>query len=309
MSLAAVDVNEGFRELVEFYEAPHTSFGTGWSVDETCGQVGVGELALIWARSGCGKSTLFLNIVRNTPYVPTLVVSMEMTTRKQLAWLMSMSLDLSVASRDVEMVLQEGEEDKRYAEIVGAGGRMGLMYPNLRFVRPSRPSVEDLHNIVNDIEDASGVKPRRVFIDHLGLMKGCEDYQGYVRTAGALHSWAMGEGLAVWALQQTGRGGGGDAGRNDGHLPVSLSSGVYAGEADADWVFGLYRPVLNPKFSKPRLTYEYDSDWTRLQIEKQSLQHLSILQVVKNRPTGDILSEGIQLWYDPHTRRMEETGL
>lgn len=158
-------------------------------------------MALVWARSGSGKSTLVLNIIRNTPSIPTLVVNMEMTARRQIEWLTSMTFDITTPSRYIEEVLREGDEDNRYDELQWALSEMPIRYPNLQFVMPTRPSVSDLHSVVEDIEDATGVRPVRVFIDHLGLMRDCADYSGYVKTSGALHSWAMQEDLALYVLQ------------------------------------------------------------------------------------------------------------
>ncbi len=303
-ALAPLDVGGAVQDLRAFSQVDHARFGTGWSIDDSCGMVGVGEMALLWARSSAGKSTLALNIIRNTPEVPTLMVNMEMTARRQVEWLTSMSYDIETPGRYIEDVLREGEEDRRYHELDQALKNMGERYKHLSFLMPSRPSVSDLKYVIDDIEDATGVRPKRVFIDHLGLMRDCTDYSGYSKTAGALHSWAMSDDLALFVLQQTGRGG--ESGKNDGHLPVSMSSGLYAGEADADWILGLYRPDKNPKFKKSKYSMDPD-EYYQMLADYERVRGTTVLQVVKNRPFGDVLDDGIELQYQPHTRRLVES--
>lgn len=305
--LSPVNAEQAGAALLEYSQQEHSRFGTGWSIDDVCGMVGTGELALWVARSGSGKSTAYLNIIRNTPDIPTLVVNMEMTARRQIEWLLSMTYDLETPGRDIEGVLREGVEDPRYDELVTALGNLGGRYPHLHFVSPSRPSVSDLQFVLDDITDQTGVRPVRLFIDHLNLMHGTEDYSGTVRMAAGLHALAMREDLAVYVLQQTGRSDG-SGGRNDGHLPLTMTSGLYGGEADADWMFGMYRPERAPKFKKSRYQFDDPNDWYEMLEEREQVRGITVLQVLKNRPFSDLLEDGIELKFDPHTRRLEEPG-
>lgn len=306
--LSPLDTRAAAADLLRYSKEDHTRFATGWSIDDTCGQVGVGELALWIARSGSGKSTAYLNVIRSTPEIPTLVVNMEMTPRRQIEWLLSMTYDMECRSRDIESVLRWGPDDPRYGEIVQALDNMGERYPNLHFVTPSRPTVTELKYVVEDIGDATGERPVRVFIDHLGLMSGGEDYAGTVRNSSALHSWAMKDELAVYALQQTGRGDG-QGGRNDGHLPLSAASGLFGGEADADWVFGMYRPDRDPKFKKSKYQFDDYSKYLSMLEDRERVAGITVLQVLKNRPFSDLMEDGIELSYQYHTRRLEEVGV
>ena len=305
--LVPVSLQEAGTDLLQFVQRPDTRFGTGWSIDDSCGQVGTGEMALMWARSGAGKSTWMLNIIANTPQVPTVVVNMEMTPRRQEEWLTAMTYNLSVPSRDIETALRAGPEDDRYEEVERAVRTMFREYSQVHFLNPSHPSVEDLMVAVDDITDATGVRPRRVFIDHLMLLGGAQDYTGVCVTAGKLHSWAMREDLAVYVLQQTGRAGV-EGDRNNGHIPVNLNSGLYGGEADADWIFGLYRPDKNPKFSRSRRTFSDEEKYWEMVAQRESVQGIVIMQIIKNRPFGDTKESGIELSYDPHTRKYRELG-
>lgn len=307
-ALSPLTTSQAVSDLLRFSETEHTRFGTGWSIDDTCGQVGAGEMALWIARSGSGKSTAYLNIIRNTPDVPTLVVNMEMTPRRQIEWLLSMTYELEARSRDIEDILRFGSDDYRYAELRQALDQLGERYPNLHFVSPSRPTVSDLRYVMDDIEDATGVRPVRAFIDHLNLMGNAEDYSGTIKTAGALHSMAMADECAIYVLQQSPRGDGA-GGRNDGHVPLTIASGVFGGEADADWVFGMYRPDRNPKYKKSKYQFEYPDDYMRMLADLDKVKGITVLQVLKNRTFSDLLEEGIELKYDNHNRRLEELGV
>lgn len=307
-ALSPLNVQGAVNDLYRFVQTDHARFPTGWSVDDTCGQVGSGELALWIARSGSGKSTAYLNIIRNTPEIPTLVVNMEMTPRRQIEWLLSMTYDLDCKGRDIEGVLRWGPDDPRYGEVAQALDNLGERFPSLTFVTPSRPAVADLQFVVEDIENASGVRPQRIFIDHVGLMAGGEEFSGTVKNTSGLHSWAMKEDLAIYALQQTGRNDG-SGGRNDGHLPLTMSSGMFGGEADADWVFGMYRPDRNPKFKKSRYQFEHPEDYYKMLSEREQVAGITVLQVLKNRPFSDLMEDGVELKFDPWTRRLEEIGV
>lgn len=306
-ALVPLSTEEAASDLFDFVGRDDTRFGLGWSIDDTCGQVGTGEMALMWARSGAGKSTWMLNVIRNTPTVPTVVFNMEMTPRRQLEWLAAMTFDMTVSAREIEDVLREGPDDARYHETREAVAAMGHRYPDLHFVNPTRPDVTDLAIVLDDIDGVSGVRPRRVFVDHLTLMAGADDYRGVSRTASELHDFAMKNDVALYVCQQTGRGGG-DDGRNDGHLPVTMSSGLYAGEQDADWLFGLYRPDKNPKYKKRREQFKDYQDYLDVRMELEKVRGLVIQQVIKNRPFGETLESGIEFMYDRHTRRYQEVG-
>lgn len=307
-ALSAVTADAAVEDLFRFTESDVARFPTGYSLDDTCGCIGPGELGLLWARSGSGKSTWLLNILASSPKVPTVIFNMEMTARRQIEWLMAMTFDLSTPARRIDEVLARGDTtDDAYTEVVSSLRAMKTRYPTLNFVNPSKsPSVPDFAKLVDQVEDDTGVRPQRVFIDHLTLMANARDYEGVTRTAGALHSWAMSDELAVIAIQQTGRSGGADGGRNDGHLPVTLSSGVYGGEHDADWIWGMYRPERDPKFHK--LTgYQLDGPKREaLAIEQASVRGITKFQLIKNRPYGETREEGITLRYNPHNRLLIE---
>lgn len=302
------DAAGAVAQLHDFIDNPHSRFGMGWEVDVACGQQGIGELALTVARSGVGKSTFFLNVIRNTPEVPTLVVNMEMAPRTQIQWLTAMTYDLATPGRDFEEVLRDPSDD-RNPELRTALEKMVERYPDLHFVFPSRPTVEDIRVCIEDVADSTGVMPQRVFIDHLGLMGGAEkEFQGYIQLTSGLKALSHELNIAVNVLQQTGRRGG-DGGVNDGHLPISMSSGRYGGEEDADWVFGLYRPEKNPKYLKHENEFDSYEKYLKMRQELTKVRGITVLQVVKNRIFSETLQNGLELQYDSHTRRYIELGI
>lgn len=288
---------EAFGALMRHVQSDVGRLPTGYSIDQSCGMMSPGELALLWARSGTGKSTLLTNILSRTGHVPTVFFTMEMSAWKLNVWLTCMTHNLAVPVREVEDILAWGEDDDRYGSLVGAFQSMKRFHPNLHFVQMSRPpTVNDLIAECDAIWDRTGVQPARVFIDHLSLMEGARDYTGMSMTTAALKTWARNSSLGVIAIQQTGRSGG-DA-RNDGHIPVTLSSGIYAGEHDADFIYGLYQLGKDPKYRKPE---NRDAHY-------EKLRGTSNLQLIKNRPWGELNEDGIVMEFDRRSYRLLERG-
>lgn len=306
-TLSSFDANGAVADLLGFAAADVPRFSTGFSLDDTCGCIGPGEFALMWARSGSGKSTWLLNVISNSPRVPTVVFNMEMSPRRQMEWLTAMTFDLQCPAREMGDVLRAGTADARYPELLQSLRAMQSSYPALTFVSPQKaPTLKDFAMKVDEIEDVTGVRPQRVFIDHLTLMKDARNYENVTTLAAAMHSWAMNENLAVIAIQQTGRGGQADGSRNDGHIPVTLSSGIYAGEHDADWIYGLYRPERDPYFSKPMHAFKNVADYEAMILRHEEVKGIARLQLIKNRPYGETREAGIELHYWSHSRRLVE---
>lgn len=305
--LSHFNVSQAAEDLLRFAEDGRPHFGFGYSLDEDCGMIGPGELGLLRARSSVGKSTVVLNIISNTPKVPTVVFNMEMTPRRQAQWLACMTYDFTIPARYVDDALHSGSPSER-DELIAGLRAMENYYPSLTFVMPDGPTVEDLAMTVDDIEDETGVRPQRVFIDHLKLMKYGKDYDGVNATTSKLHKWALADELAVICLQQVQRSGGGDFGRNDGHIPLGLSDGTFGGEDDADWIWGIYRPDKDPLFKKPPYYFKDERKYEEMLRRHSQVKGQTKLQVIKNRPYGSVNEEGITLYYDAHTMRLKEYG-
>lgn len=289
------DAAKGLRERA----AQHREkFPTGFTIDQRCGVVKGGELALLWARTGAGKTTTLFNIVANTPEIPTLIFNLEMSDEQVLSWLATMTVpDLSVGAKDVDDVLEDPEHPA-YDELQAAIDQTVETYPYLSLSQPARPNLGELARIVDENPD----RPKRVFIDHLGLLQDANSYEATMQATAALKRWALNKDMALFVVQQTGRGGD-DKAKNDGHLPVTLSSGLFAGEHDADWIFGLYRPDRDPALHKE--LEDIDKDEKRMD-KLASVKGLVHLQVVKNRQNGILCETGVVMRYDPDTRRYVE---
>jgi replicative DNA helicase len=235
-----------------------------------------------------------MNVCALTPETPTVVFSLEMPLRQLWAWLLPMVYDLPFHAHTLDEVVSGQSGDEWAAVARDAGDKLADEYRNLYLEAPQSPTGDQLARAVDDIERLEDVTIERVFIDHLSLLAGVNDKATVDRAAYFLKSWAKDTNRAVIALQQTGRSGGDGHSRNDGHLPVTLSSGVYGGEAAADWIYGLYRPELDPKFAK---------DGSEV---PSNLRDVMRFQVVKNRGTGEVSARGIDLHYQRENMRLVE---
>lgn len=296
------DLGDAWAELRKQAGAGERGFPTGYSVDDKCGRQRPGELALLWARAGIGKSTLVMNVLARSPQVPTVVFTLEMPPYRLLEWLLPLVNDLEVDQREIEHVLAS-ETDVRRPGLVAAAERTIAGFPLLTIRQLSRPGVADLVRACDDVYDATGVPVQRVFIDHLTLMRGCAGSKEAIEaTTSELKAWTTRDSIGVLVIQQTGRSGGtADGTRNDGHLPVTLSSGIYGGESDADWIFGAYRPDRDPKFNNEDTRAKHADAYERV-------RNVTRLQVVKNRPYGTLLERGIDLVFQDRNRRLIERG-
>ncbi len=298
---------EALDQFVVASQDPQGGVGTGYSIDGECGLMSTGELALLWARSGAGKSALLLNILANTPDVPTVFFNMEMRARTLAEWLLTMTGDIGVHQTVLKEIILSGEADPRFPAALAAIERSKLVIPpSVWFVEPRSPDVDELARVVDDITNDTGIRPVRVMIDHLQLMRGARDYEGTVTLGEQLHQWAQDDGLSVIAAQQTGRGGNAAGERNDGHLPVTLSSGLFGGEHDADWLWGLWRPERNPMFRKSRAEFKTEDAYLEMRAELSRVRNMAHLAVVKNRPNGTLNEDGITLFWEHSNRKLEE---
>lgn len=298
---------EALDHFVTASANPGDGMGTGYSLDKECGLMSSGELALVWARSGAGKSSLLLNIIANTPDIPTVFFNMEMRARSMAEWLTTMRYDLGIPYRDLKELILNQDDDPRYLDVMERMEQAKVMDPpQVWFVEPRSPTIDTLARTIDAVEKASGIRPQRVMIDHLSLMNGARDYEGVVSMGAQVHQWAQDDELVVVAAQQTGRGGGASGERNDGHLPVTLSSGVYGGEHDADWLLGAWRPIRDPKFRKSSGEFKRPGEYEEMLAERQRVKHLTHFAVIKNRPYGQLCENGISLFWDDRTRQLKE---
>lgn len=302
-----VDYPTAVDKYIDFCNTPQSGIGTGYSLDDVCGKMSTGEMGLVWARSSAGKSTVLLNFIANTPEIPTVFFNMEMTSRTLAEWLTTMSVDLGVPYYLLRELIQHGADDARYSSVMEKLDKAKQYNaPAVWFVEARSPSVDDFARIVDNITVETGIRPVRILVDHLSLMANARDYENVSRTGAELHQWAQDDDLAVLVAQQTGRSGGENGQRNDGHMPVTLSSGLYAGEHDADWIYGVWRPERDPKYRKTQSEFKSNDTFHQTKAEYDRIKGLSRLAVIKNRPNGILCEEGIDIWFDSATRKLIE---
>lgn len=239
-------------------------------LDQAFRGVAPGEVALMVARSYVGKTNVLVNIICNNLDTPQLVVSLEMPGRQVVSRMVAVTYDLSY--RDLEMGVRNGhyedifEQATRDFQGVQVCDEPGLTIPGL-------------------CDAISKTQPRLVTIDYLELMGGDrkDALNHVVLTATALKDVAKEYGVSIVVLHQVGRGE-----RNAGHKPLAMVDARYGGETQADYVFGLYRPSLDPELD------HYD---------RLALEGRVVLQALKNRD-GTLFPD--QPYYmNPDTLRME----
>lgn len=291
-----IDVREATRRLVERAASGVERYPTGYSAfDERFGAIGAGELGLLSARSTVGKSTWILNVISRTPQIRTVVFSKEMEAELQSQFLACMCSELACSAKDIPAVLAAGDDDPRFGELVDAIQNVQYLLPSLHFSWPQRMTIDSMRSYCDAVYDATDTFPQRVFVDHLTLMEGQRTTEGLNANAAALKQWAKNDKLAVIVVQQNNRTGPEGAGPNNGHIAPSLSSGMLGGEEHADWIWGLYQPALNPKFSDKdkQATPEYNS-----------LRNMTRFSVVKNRVFAARDLVGVDLMFDIHSHRL-----
>lgn len=290
-------VAKRLREAAESSELER--YPLGYSLDARYGMIGQGELGLLIARSGSGKSTFYLNVCARTGHVPTVIFNMEMRDTLQLLWLAAMTLDLGVPCSEVEACLRNRDDVRRKA-LIEQLDSLPRYHPWLTFETPEEgaPDIDYFVRRCDAIWDATGVRPKRIIIDHFGLMAGTSDYDGTLRQMRRLKEWSRNDDIAVIVVQQSGRGSSDGKQRNDGHLPVTKSSGVFAGEDRADWIWGLYRPELWSGY--------HDDPEKRASASFARIAGITRLQVVKNRPFGKDNQVGVDLRFDHERWRLYE---
>lgn len=292
-----IDAGEAARRMVERSTFGVERYPTGFAdFDLEFGCQGRGELCIMSARSSVGKSTFLLNSVARTPAVPTVVFSLEMEPELQSFHLACMSHDLMLSAKDGLGAFSDEDTPAR-AQLLEAMGNLGTLYPRLAFEWPASLTVKEMRRYCGLCVAKWGTQPRRVYVDHLGLMPGGENREAYVTNLRALKEWAVRDQLAVVVVQQVNRKSDGEKEANHGHLPPGLASGMLGGEEQADWGFGLYQPGLAPKFAQERSGPEWEG-----------VKDVTRLNVWKNRVFSHKDGRGIDLMFDYHSHRLTPRG-
>lgn len=293
-----IDAGEAARRMVERSTFGVERYPTGFEeFDLQFGCIGRGELCIVSARSSVGKSTFLLNSVARTPVVPTVVFSLEMEPELQSFHLACMSHELMLSAKNGLEAFAD-EESAGRTELLEAMTSLGELYPRLAFEWPPSLTVKEMRRYCGLCVAKWRTQPRRVYVDHLGLMPGGENREAYVVNLRSLKEWAVRDQIAVIVVQQVNRKGDGEKEANHGHIPPGLASGMLGGEEQADMGFGLSQPGLDPKFRRPGgesgPEWEIAKNVTRVNVWKNRIH--------SHKGTAD------DLIFDYHSHRLTPRG-
>lgn len=251
-----------------------------------------GHMALVIARPAVGKSALGGQLLVNaaTAGIPGLYISAEMVTAEVVTRMLSAHLgwplaqvEQAILGTDMQPAMLKASEALRLVTILD---------------RPE-PGWDDIARVLN----ATTPRPRLVVLDHLQLLGVDKFVKGAERVATTSKKakvFAKNHDVAVVLLHQVARGSVSNDGqqasstvmtKNHGDQPLSQEDGFQAGEMDADYVLGLYRPELRP--GQPSEFYE---EWAGKMV----------IQLLKNRH-GQPLPKGLVATWELPSMRITET--
>lgn len=211
---------------------PRIPFGIPFVDAATNGGMARSEIAMLMAFSSVGKTNIALNIIRNNPDVPTLMMSVEMSWRMVVVKLAAMQY--GVTTWYIENLLKTGVIPK---ELVDIADRLPLLLCD------DTPAVtlKDAKLSFHTATEQLGTPPRLVVWDYMeliggsGLMSKSEQVD---KVSQKLRDWTREFDCSSIVVHQVGKG---DSG---GDEPLDLSSGRYGGYAPMDMVLGAYAPRL-----------------------------------------------------------------
>jgi replicative DNA helicase len=279
-------VADGFQELHSWANdpVPRIPFGLPFFDGPAGGGIARSETAMIMAYSSVGKTTIGLNIVRNNPGIPTLVISLEMSWRQVIARIVAMETGLS--TQQIELDMKLGKIPPYVQQVIDR-------YPWLVCDDTPAITLKDAKaSMRRATELLHGNQPRLVVWDYLELLGGAglmNKSEAVDKAAQKLRDWHREFDTSGIVIHQVGKGS--DTG---GHKPLALDDGRYGGHQPMDYVVGAYAPRL-----------ERDLDEQKF----RQVQPELYLQLLKNRsgaavPTGkkyhlDPVSMRIQPWAQP----------
>jgi hypothetical protein len=179
-----------------------------------------GDLMIPLAKTSVGKTNFLLNIAANTTTVPTLMVSLEMTTGQVYERLARMY-------RFQHPLAEDHEVDQAYSK--------------LRIVDENRLHEGAVATLCDEYEDEMGFRPQLAMVDYLGYYaKGCKGSGAYEKTTNAvmaLKAEAKDGEVALIAPHQVNRM------AQDGK-PIEADAARDSGavEETADLLISLFRP-------------------------------------------------------------------
>ena len=279
------DSKEQANDLTTYAQDPRARVGFGFpSIDERVlrnGGMAPGDVAMLIGRSEVGKTQFLTNVLHNMVMqgVSVLDVSLEMSTPQKVMRMACVAYELD--SRTLETGLKDGwpkafdwldqyEEDFKHYGVYKPTDTEGAGF-------------DDIDIALGEFEARTGSPARVVALDFLGLMKR-EQYSGQEvvripRLAAEAERWADAREVSLILLHQTGRQNEVDpTKRNHGATPLDMTDAMYGGEANMDYVFGLYRPAKAPP--PQDVDSEEYQEWEAMVFE---LRNRMFLQVLKSR--------------------------
>jgi len=269
------------KEYVTWATSDHPRVGTGLPIldSRTNGGAAAGEVILFQARSQVGKTAVAGNVICHNKGLPTVMFSLEMHGRyiaKRLAAIYN-----QVGTGDLERELQTTGRSAALAKLVED-------FPYLAIVDKPALSIRDMGAALDVIEDVWGQKVGLIVVDYLELIGGTPSLNAVEKVDGVARKFkdfTRERDAASLLLHQVGRGEGGA-----GAEPLSLESGRYGGETQADYVLGAYRPCLRKGITQA----EYmDERW-----------HI-YFQFLKTRGGDEIHPAGELYEFNPFTLRIQ----
>lgn len=219
---------------------------TGYKIfDGPTGGIATGEFATFMARTGVGKTWFGINVAARNPDTPALYVSLEMHDRYLLKRLAGVVTGRPTA--EIEAALTKDGNSNLVNGVVER-------YSKLRIDDEPGLTIADLILKVEEYQDHTGDKCRLVIVDHTGLLSsfGMSEVESTRGLTKGLKQFARQMDLAVLALHQVRRGAaksparGEEAVQNEGHKMLHITDMEYGGEQDVDYLWGAYRPELEP---------------------------------------------------------------
>lgn len=230
-------LRESVKDFATWAVSDHPKIPTGFRfVDEmTEGGVTPGGLVIITGRSSVGKTWAALHTMWSNPGIPTVMFSLEMSSREIVQRMAAIHSNLPTAH--IMRQMRDTGHSAPLQQLVDD-------YPQLAIIDDPALSLKDMQKALNEAKEEWGVNPQLAVIDHLRLVGGTAALSSLDKMkslATGVKNLARRNDMVTVALQQVSRGSGGA-----GHLPLDITSGEMAGEDSADILLGTYRPCMEP---------------------------------------------------------------
>lgn len=274
VELSTSDIIRSFEEYTRRGEGIKIGFPT---VDNLTGGFSEGEVLYLVGRAKVAKSLWAQNVISNFvgayPNDGALFFSMEMPDPQVAERLLQ--IDTGLSKENIRMLTAEQKMN------------IAAKYKNVSYITRAGLSVSDIFANIIQLKYKKNI--RLVVIDFLTRIKTkCRDEYDFIReTTKIMKDMAKQLGVFLIILSQTGRQDGGY-----GYLPLNLQSARGSGtiEEDGDFVFGVFRPELNPDIKEP---------------DKTRWKDIVVLQMLGSRRTERI--ERIECIFNKTNCRIYET--